>query len=456
MKLTKALVTLSLGIFSPIALGAAVDQPPTADPHAPKIITFRAAGDNQVADVILQLADADPAVVSGDAQIVFTADDAAGGSGGNGVWVTSDDEDAAPQVVKIKKMMATAPAGGPWIGVQFSPVPKPLAAQLRIKAETGQMIGNVMEGSPADVAGFQQYDVVTTIDGADVSNKIDEFLDKVRTFKPGESHTFALLRAGQTVTSNVVIGERPSEENMPKAKFPSDFEELAGGQVFGRSGLLQKDPSGHWNFQGFNMKDLPDVWKSIPDVDDMDFNIAVPGPGSNQVYVSKVDGKTIRIQKDDSGKITVTKTENKNGDKSTRTTTYNSEGEVQAADPDAYKMLQDGPAFQFFGNVDKLPGCIPQIKIEAAMKNSEEAMKRLEERMQQLHQNPGAAQKGMFLKRMHTGTSFETQSNGSIKVITRDGGDELVQTYDNADALKTARPELYEKYQKLQDQDGTK
>jgi len=40
-------------------------------------------------------------------------------------------------------------AGGPWLGIQFGPVPKPLAAHLGIDPGEGQMVLNVVEGSPS-------------------------------------------------------------------------------------------------------------------------------------------------------------------------------------------------------------------------------------------------------------------------------------------------------------------
>ncbi len=47
-------------------------------------------------------------------------------------------------------------------------------------------------------------------------------------------------------------------------------------------------------------------------------------------------------------------------------------------------------------------------------------------------------------------TTFEVGEDGSISVITRKGGEELKETFKNADALKHGRPDLYKKYARLQ------
>ncbi|GJQ25908.1 MAG: hypothetical protein HBSAPP02_09400 [Phycisphaerae bacterium] len=349
-------------------------------------------------------------------------------------------------------------AGGPWLGVQFSPLPKPLAAQLKIESGIGLMISNVYEGSPADAAGLQQYDVITAVDGQKVTNNIGEFLEKVKVFQPGEAHAFSVVRGGQPITANITIGTRPAMDQMPKAKYEPDGEEMVGGNVFGRGGMLQKDATGNWTFKGFNLPDVPDVMKMIPDVSDLDFkfNLAVPGPGSHQVYVGKSQGKSIRVEKQNDGPFTVTTTETVNGNTNSTTKTYATEEELKAGDPEAHKLLQNGPSVHFFGK--PLDGNKFEWRFDGDfMKNHEEAMKRVEETMKKLHENQGGvfgfapgAHAGVILQRAKT--SFETLPDGKLRVTLRSGEDELVDVYENADALKAARPELYEKYQSLQSQ----
>src|SRR6185312_14894597 len=52
---------------------------------------------------------------------------------------------------------------GQVMGVYVSPVPPAMAAQLRLKPRTGLVVEGVMQGSAAEQAGIQQYDVIDRV-----------------------------------------------------------------------------------------------------------------------------------------------------------------------------------------------------------------------------------------------------------------------------------------------------
>ncbi len=357
--------------------------------------------------------------------------------------------------------MQAAQPGGPWLGIAFGPVAKPLASQLRLDAGTGQVVTNVVEGSPADTAGLQQFDIITAIDGQNVSSKIGDFMSIIQAYKPGEAHSLTLLRGGQRMTATITIGARP--EQIGASKYKNDDEEIFGDRIFNRGGMLQKDDKGNWVFKNFNQADLPDVWKFIPDA--KEFNVKVPfgGVGSNmQIMMHKDDDHMTRIEKGDDGKITVTTTTKENGKESTSTKTYNTEEEFKAAEPELSKTMCFNPdgAFQFFGDADMhIQGLDDEVKlkIHEAMKNAHGAMGKANVFMKKLDGVPGLpGEPATFAFGRKAKTSFETTSDGKIRVTTRSSGEELVTVYDNADALRTAQPELHKKYLRLQDsQSGT-
>lgn len=355
--------------------------------------------------------------------------------------------------------MQAAQPGGPWLGIAFGPVAKPLASQLRLDAGTGQVVTNVVEGSPADAAGLQQFDIITAIDGQNVSSKIGDFMTIIQGYKPGEAHSLALLRGGQRVTATITIGARP--EQIGASKYKNEDEEIFGDRIFNRGGMLQKDDKGNWVFKNFNQADLPDVWKFIPDANNFNVKIPFGGVGSNmQIMLRKDDKHTTRIEKGDDGKITVTTTTQENGKESTSTKTYATEEEFKAAEPELSKSMCFNPdgAFQFFGDADMhIQGLNDEIKlkIHEAMKDAHGAMGNANVFMKKMDGTPGAPA-AAFAFGHKAKTSFETTSDGKIRVTTRSGGEELVTVYDNADALRTAQPELHKKYLRLQDsQSGT-
>jgi len=387
-------------------------------------------------------------------------------------FIAADDADQAPRRVAIRRIgdgpdpdadedtikwvgpRETEP-GGPWLGIQFGPVPRALRAQLGIEKGVGQMVLNIIEGSPADVAGMQQYDVLLEIGGRPASAEIGEFLAAVQGYKPHQSMAVTLLRGGQRITTTVTIGPRPEDLSESKYKYEMDAEELSQGRVLGRSGLLEKDAQGNWTFKGFNLRDLPDVWKAIPNLDDDDFRFMVPfgGPRSgNQVFVQKSKGKTVKIERNKDGRITVTTTVKEDDQTSTTTKTYANEQELEAADPEAHKMLQGGGRFRFrlFGDDDDKFGFAPpdiQMHLREAMKDLPHSWARDLDATTKAGDGRGTA-RALFMRRPNT--TFEVLPDGKIKVITRRGGEELVQEFQDAEALKAAKPDLYRKFERLQ------
>lgn len=382
---------------------------------------------------------------------------------GVGAVVAADGEDK--DAVEVRNIEA----GGPWLGIQFGPIPKPLAAHLELGSDRGQMVLNVGVGSPADDAGFQQYDVIVSVDGKDVSSDIAAFLDIVRGFNPGERHTFTLIRAAKKTTAEVTVGTRPDDPSEMKYKYEIEGEDLKQDQTIHRGGMLQKDPQGNWTFKGIDPRQLPDVWKSLPQTKDFQW-WSLPDKGtSRQFYMyHSSDGRTIRIEQKDGGQIVVSKTLSQ-GDKSTTTTkTYADADALKADDPESYKVYSEGGAgkVDLFGALpggkvylQQLPGGVYSYRIPDM---SDEVRKRLEDAQREMQEVwkdfdvtiPGDSNKAWaraFAGLRKPSTSFETLENGKIRVTVRQGEDERVDVYESVEAMKDASPELYEKYQALQD-----
>jgi hypothetical protein len=354
--------------------------------------------------------------------------------------------------------------GGPWLGIQFGPVPKPLAAQLGIDPEQGQMVLNVVKGSPADGAGIQQYDIITKIDGSVTSANIASFLDVVRGFQPGQTHDFGLIRNGNDTQISVTVGARPDSPAESTYKYKMDIAPFSQGKVFQRGGIIQKDPSGTWNFKSLDqLEDLPDnVWKFMPKLHSGDLAFSWKGDDQDakNLEFSFKDGKKLQISRDDNGQITVTKTEEVNGNETTSTATYANEDELKAADPEAYKTYKGNVHFELFGDMN-LPdfhfgikgangnfffkgddGQDPDVDLNKIMEHHKMLLKKL----------PGASgdpAANAFFFKSKPSVSFEVDPDGAIRVTIRQDDGELIENYDNAAQLQQARPELYQKYQNL-------
>lgn len=361
--------------------------------------------------------------------------------------------------------------GGPWLGIQFGPIPKALAAHLSMDKDLGQMILNIIEDSPADEAGLQQYDVIVQVDGKDAPADIEKFMSAVREFEPGERHEFALIRGGRQIKVTMTVGKRP--EKVGASKYDSELEELSKADVLHHGGILRKDSEGNWKFENLgDLKEMHKLWQHMPDEQAFEHLFKWSGslPGSQCDF--DIETKEGKLQIERTGdKTTVTRTKVDGDKRQVTTKTYDSDEEFKKDDPEAYKMMKKHTCFEF--QLGKGPGCLVtpggetlkflgkgsdfDFNLQELMKNAGEMRKhaaeagaearKAYEEAARLHADKNLG--GLFVKGK-AGTSFEVTADGEIKVTTRKGDEELTRTYADAAALKKARPDLYEKFRKLQ------
>jgi len=407
--------------------------------------------------------------------------------------IKSDDGEGSADPAQCKRIILkregghNIEAGGPWLGIRFGPVPKPLASHLAIDADAGQMVLNVVDGSPADEAGMERYDVIVKIDGEDVPSGVKDFLDKVRDMEPGVTYGFTVIRGSEQTVTNVTVSERPEDVFSAKYKYEEAVEEFMKCREFRRGGLMEKDDEGNWLFKQFDHEDMPDIFKHFPDGHgfnfDFDFSSAFPHSQCKEFLLKSDEGSTLRIESGKDGTITITRTKTENGEETTTTKIYENEDELKADDIDTYNMLHKGPCggkISIFGDADAnaFTGMEPHghhgiftlspddldIDIEAILEGTDgEAHERLKELFHgklDKHkllglENLDELKKDVFILRKPR-TSFEILSDGKIRVIRRRGSEELVEDFMNAEALKAKRPGLYQKYERLHGQKATR
>jgi putative serine protease PepD len=84
-----------------------------------------------------------------------------------------------------------------------------VGVELNGNATGGAPVTIVEPNSPAQRAGLAQGDVITAINGKPVSST-EQFITAVDNFKPGQTLTLTVRRAGQTKTLKVTLGTRPA------------------------------------------------------------------------------------------------------------------------------------------------------------------------------------------------------------------------------------------------------
>ena len=129
-----------------------------------------------------------------------------GGSVGIGFAIPA--EIAAPIVAQLRDGVEIERG---YLGVSISPLTDDLADSLGIPQNSGEFIQSVQPGEAAEQAGIRAGDVVTKINGRDVTpNQTLSYL--VANIAPGTTIPVELVREGRRRV-NVTVGKRPSEKN---------------------------------------------------------------------------------------------------------------------------------------------------------------------------------------------------------------------------------------------------
>jgi serine protease Do len=97
-----------------------------------------------------------------------------------------------------------------WLGVRIQDVTPDVAEAMGLTEASGALITDVPEG-PAKDAGIQAGDVITSFDGADVSDTRD-LVRRVADAPIGEAVRVVVLRDGKTETLSVTLGRREEAE----------------------------------------------------------------------------------------------------------------------------------------------------------------------------------------------------------------------------------------------------
>ena len=92
----------------------------------------------------------------------------------------------------------------PYIGVMVSDVSD---EAISYGTPAGAAVASVTEGGPAEKAGLQANDIITAVDGKEISGKSD-LSSIIADHAAGDKLTLSVYRQGQTLTITVTIGEQ--------------------------------------------------------------------------------------------------------------------------------------------------------------------------------------------------------------------------------------------------------
>jgi serine protease Do len=104
-----------------------------------------------------------------------------------------------------------------WLGVVIQPVTPEVKEAFGLPRQSGALVGDVVEGSPAVKAGVRRGDVIVSFDGEEVATSAD-LPRMVGMRKPGEQIALGLFRDGGEKRIGIKLGEMPTQEEMAPAR----------------------------------------------------------------------------------------------------------------------------------------------------------------------------------------------------------------------------------------------
>jgi len=210
----------------------------------------------------------------------------------------------AMPINNVKKAVSDIVSGGKvqygWLGVEIADVGEYEAEQLLFGGQTGVLVKQVFDDSPAEQAGLLPGDIVTEIDGVIVTDfrHLSRIVGEVPA---GEQAEFTLSRGGDIFDLTVTIGLRGSDTEIQRAyqdMWPgfsviSIDEEVRNQHDFDRTGLVIQDVRQEsipqiagvrrgdflLAINGASVKNLLDFYRLLNDTDNEEFDLLLNRSG---------------------------------------------------------------------------------------------------------------------------------------------------------------------------------
>ncbi|HMP44983.1 MAG TPA: trypsin-like peptidase domain-containing protein [Sphingopyxis sp.] len=138
--------------------------------------------------------------------------------------------DAAIPVIEALRAGERVQRG--YLGINISPVNEDMAAALGLPKDRGERVQRVEPGEAGEKAGLKRGDVVTKVNGKEVTPQ-QTLSYIVANTKPGTRIPLEVIRDGRTITIQAVVGTRPPEEQLAGSSFDPEDEQA-----------MPSDPSG--------------------------------------------------------------------------------------------------------------------------------------------------------------------------------------------------------------------
>ncbi|MFC4292955.1 trypsin-like peptidase domain-containing protein [Sphingorhabdus arenilitoris] len=157
-----------------------------------------------------------------------------------GVGFAIPAEEAEPVVEALRKGEKLQRG---YLGIGIRPVDEDTADSLGIAKNRGELVGNIQPNQPAAKAGLMEGDIVLKVAGKEVTPE-QTLSYIVANIKPGTKITLDILRKGKPKKIDVVVGERPTEQEIAQSNFNPDEEKDFQGDTESSDAKVIRDSFG--------------------------------------------------------------------------------------------------------------------------------------------------------------------------------------------------------------------
>jgi serine protease Do len=123
-------------------------------------------------------------------------------------------EEMLPYLGRVPKSVSGRPLA--WLGAYgLEPMDREVAKFLKLEAQSGAVVSEVLEGSPAEKAGLKDRDIILALDGKPLpqlkpDRVVVSYIElEVSRRAPGDTLALSVLRGGDRVELKAVLGEEP-------------------------------------------------------------------------------------------------------------------------------------------------------------------------------------------------------------------------------------------------------
>jgi S1-C subfamily serine protease len=106
----------------------------------------------------------------------------------------------------VDELINTGHISLPYIGISLVELNPQIASINKLPVNQGIYVDSVEPGSPAEAAGLQQGDIITKVDGKEITIQ-NSLSDMLINYQPGQTVELTVLRSGQPGTVNLTFGE---------------------------------------------------------------------------------------------------------------------------------------------------------------------------------------------------------------------------------------------------------